>query len=326
MTPKEPQAWILGIDGGGTKTVAWLALCDDPRQTPLVVGRGVAGGSNLQVAGDQRALQELDRAVAAAFSDAGQPRSQVNSAVAGLSGSDRDENRRIIFDWAARHSVSQRFRVTHDAEPVLAAASPEGWGVALIAGTGSLAYAVSNMGTTARAGGWGWLMGDEGSGYWIAVEGLRAATQAADGRIPPTQLLTALLAHLKCREPSLLIPAVYGMAHERAQIAALAEVVIATAHEGDEAALEIVTRAACQLAEIVRAAAIRAEIRDEPIPVAVTGGVLLRANALFDRFAANLTVPLKRFKAPVRVDQPVWGAVLLAQKELSRNRIAADKP
>ena len=89
--------------------------------------------------------------------------------------------------------MARSVRIVHDAVPILAAGSPEGWGVALISGTGSLAFGRDRQGRSCRAGGWGFLFGDEGSGYAIALAGLRAAAQAADGRAPATRLLEGFL-------------------------------------------------------------------------------------------------------------------------------------
>ena len=174
---------ILGIDSGGSKTVAWLgqsrAACE-----PLVLGCGAAGPANPQSVGFGEALKSLTEAVTAAFAAADLPVQSVASAVLAAAGSDREENRRVFSDWAKETSLAVRFQVVHDAWPVLAAGTPDGSGIALISGTGSLAFGRAADGRTARAGGWGFLFGDEASGYALAVAGLRAAAQAADGRAP----------------------------------------------------------------------------------------------------------------------------------------------
>jgi N-acetylglucosamine kinase-like BadF-type ATPase len=139
--------------------------------------------------------------------------------------------------------------------PVLAAGTPHGWGVAVIAGTGSLAFGRDLAGRTARAGGWGFLFGDEGSAYAIAVDGLRAAAQAADGRGPATQLLPAFERRWNLPDAPALIPAVYAIAGDRAAVAALAAVVAAAAAAGDGVAQRILDEAAGRLADMVAAVA-----------------------------------------------------------------------
>jgi len=155
---------ILGIDGGGTKTVAWLAACRESDE-PVVLGRGTAGPSNPQAVEPPVAFENLGRAIDEAFDDAELEPGTVDAAVLAVAGSGRAEQQRAIEQWAEHRALARRVRVVHDALPVLAAGSPEGWGVALIAGTGSLAYGClcdgrSSEGHSARAGGWGYLFGD----------------------------------------------------------------------------------------------------------------------------------------------------------------------
>jgi N-acetylglucosamine kinase-like BadF-type ATPase len=305
---------VLGIDGGGSTTVAWLGQREGA-DANVIVGRGVAGGSNLQTQGIEQSLANLAAAIEAAFADAGLTRAPVAAAAAALAGSDRDENRRVFQMWAKEWNLAERFRITHDAEPVLAAGTPGGWGVALIAGTGSFAFARSPEGRTARSGGWGYLFGDEGGGYWIAVEGLRAAAHAADGRSSETLLLAKFMERLGAETPLELVPAVYGLAGDRAAIAALADVVTAAADEGDAAATAILDHAAAELAQTVDAAARGAAIAGAPWPLAVTGGMLLRSARLFELLQRELLVLAPTADKLTRVDEPVLGAVILAQRE-----------
>ena len=345
---------VLGIDGGATKTVAWLARCASEglgergqgrgdrehgtgntgqgsgfAQTrgalppapcplspePLVVGRGTAGPANPQAAGFDEALRNLDRAIAAALEDAGVKPAPLAAAVLALAGSDRGENRQVLHRWAEKRRLARRFRVVHDGLPVLVAGSPEGWGVALIAGTGSLAFGQARDGRTARAGGWGFLFGDEGSAYAIALAGLRAVAKSADGRAPATDLLAAFRERLHLKEPPELIPAVYRVADDRAQIASLADVVTRTADEGDATAQQILDAAANELATMVAAVSRNLGFWADPFPLALTGGALLgsrRLRAGLEEHVASLGLCPKLIAV---VTDPVAGAVKLAQSE-----------
>src|SRR5207244_11602264 len=102
------------------------------------------------------------------------PRVPVAAACLGLAGAARPEDQKVIQDWARAVSLAQAVEVTTDAAILLAAGTPEGWGLALVAGTGSIAYGRTADGRTARAGGWGYLMGDEGSAYAMVLAGLQA--------------------------------------------------------------------------------------------------------------------------------------------------------
>jgi len=305
---------LLGIDGGGSKTVAWLALRAGG-EPPEVIGRGTAGGSNPQAAGFPAALENLDRAVAAAFGAAAVTPRPVAAAVVGLAGCDRDEDREALSRWAEDRRLARRFRVVHDAVPVLAAGTPEGWGVALISGTGSFAFGEDARGRSARAGGWGYLLGDEGSAYAIALAGLRAAAQAVDGRAPATLLLQAILEKLDLQRPEQLIPAVYQPEPDRPAIAGLAQLVLKTAEAGDAAAAEIVGQAARDLAAMVAAVARKLDFAPRPFPLALAGSALLGSGMLQSGLMTELT-NLGLQAGPVgRVPEPVAGAVALALKE-----------
>lgn len=301
---------ILGIDGGGSKTAAWLATTatDGP---PAVLGRGVSGASNIQSVGFATTLENLDHAIAAAFREAGTERQTVAAAVLGLAGSSREENLRVLRAWAEDCRLAHRFEIVSDAMPVLAVASPEGWGVALISGTGSFAFGRNSDGSTARAGGWGFLFGDEGSGYWIAVAGLRAVIKAADGRAPQTALTDSFLERLGIQSPPELISAVYPNAADRAWIAAMADLVIAADRQGDQVAREILDAAASELADMVSAVARGLGFADQPFPLGLAGGVLLRGG-LAERLESQLHWRNARLSGMHAVPEPVAGAVQLA--------------
>ena len=306
---------VLGIDGGGTKTVAWLA--DSAIGEELsVVGRGTAGPANPQAVGFDSAIENLNLAIVEAFDDARCAAGTVASSVLSLAGSDRDENRQVLQCWAEDRRLARRFRVVNDAVAVLAAGSPAGWGIALICGTGSFCFGQSRDGRSTRSGGWGYLFGDEGSGYAIAVAGLRAAARAADERGPATRLLPAFMSRLELDKPEGLIRSVYQMAADRAAIASLAKVVTETAAEKDGVAEQIVHQAAEELAAMVGTVARKLQFSSAAaFPLALAGGVLVGTESLRSRLREGLrSLPL--YPAPLEiVKDPVIGAIKLAQTE-----------
>ncbi len=300
---------VLGIDGGGSKTAAWLARRAEDGE-PRVIGRGISGSSNPHAVGFPAAIDSLDCAVAAAFRAAEIVPAEVDAAVLALAGSDRDENRRRLHRWARDRGLARSFRVVHDAAPLLAAGTPEGWGVALIAGTGSFAFGQTRDGASARAGGWGYLLGDEGSGYAIALAGLQAAAVAADGRGMATALVDGFLARFGLAQPMDLISAVYRIADDRAAIAALADVVFELA-DRDIKAHAIVDHAADDVAGLVEAVTRKLDIA-EPYPLAISGGALVGSKAFRDRVLAHLNECQPRPSRVTLVPDPVVGAVFLA--------------
>ncbi|MBI3461734.1 MAG: N-acetylmuramic acid 6-phosphate etherase, partial [Planctomycetes bacterium] len=178
--------FVLGIDVGGTSTTAVLARLM-PGRDPEPIGRGTAGGANPLTIEWSYASAELIRAIDGAFRSAGWTLCVPIGAVCiAAAGAGRPEQEGHLREWAQNRRLANQVIVVHDAEPVLAAGSPKGWGVAVIAGTGSFVFGRNPDGATARAGGWGPLLGDEGSAYAIAVEALRAIAQDADGCGPRT--------------------------------------------------------------------------------------------------------------------------------------------
>jgi N-acetylglucosamine kinase-like BadF-type ATPase len=295
----------LGIDGGGTHTVALLASRD-----AAILGRGTAGPSNLQAVGKERALAALDEAVSAAFTAAGLSRGPVASACLGLAGADRPDDQSIIREWAERVRLADHVEITNDAAILLAAGTPQGFGLALIAGTGSIAFGRSADGSRARAGGWGYLLGDEGSAYALVMAGLRAVVQAADGRGPATRLTDRFLSRWGLTHSQGLVAAVYRSGRDRADFAALAPLVLEAVDE-DEVAAEIVEREARELARAGEAV-IRQLGWEGPISLALAGGLLLGSEAYRQRVLHALTTLGVRAEPIALVEEPAQGAVKLA--------------
>jgi N-acetylglucosamine kinase-like BadF-type ATPase len=278
----------------------------------------VGGPSNIQAVGDELALQALDTAIDAAFEAAGMPYTTVSAAVLGLAGIDLNEGIDLIRNWANRVELTDKLSVANDATLLFAAGTPEGWGLAIVAGTGSIAFTLDREGKDARAGGWGYLMGDEGSAFRLGLLGLRAACRAADLVGPPTQLLPALLSKLGSNDPRDFIPAVYRGNWDKAAIASLAPTVMELAAEGDETARAIFESESLELARTAAGAVFNGGLPREGVPIALTGGLVLRNELFREKFLSNLRV-CGVTPGPVGlVDDPAVGAVVLARKMLGK--------
>jgi N-acetylmuramic acid 6-phosphate etherase len=304
---------VLGIDGGGTHTVAVLARAE-PYTTRrwTVLGRGVAGASNLQAVGTGPALAALHEAVDRAFAVAGLGRAPVAAACLGLAGAGRPEDQAVVRGWAARVNLASAVEVGGDALLLLAAGTPDSWGAALIAGTGSMAFARDRQGRTARAGGWGYLLGDEGSGYALVLAALRAVAQAADGRGPATSLTASLLATMGVAHPQDLIAAVYCTGLDRTALASFAPAVFESAAAGDAVAAAIVADGAEQLAAAVAVAARSLALESAPLPLALAGGVLLASPSYREKVLAGLAARGPHADPVTLVREPAEGALRLA--------------
>ncbi|CAN5902046.1 BadF/BadG/BcrA/BcrD ATPase family protein [soil metagenome] len=320
---------LLGIDGGGTSTVA--ALADE---SGAVIGRGRAGPSNAKAIGPERAREALGDAIASAFADARLDPSPVDVACLGLAGFDRPEDRALLGHWADSVRWARQLIPANDAELVLAAGTPEGWGIALIAGTGSIAFGRTPDGRIARAGGWGPLFGDEGSAYEVAIAGLRAVARRADGRSPtagePDPFSERICKAVGVDAPRHLVSALYSPQWDRARLAALAPEVILAAEEDDDLSAEITDRAALDLAQMIDAVRLRLgqelmqaqspQAREwfvGPLPIAFAGGFLLGVEPLQVKLRQTLIAHQGESLGTVQlVREPVLGAIALARRAL----------
>ncbi len=307
---------VLGIDGGGSTTVAWLAdLTDDGEQ---VIGRGLAGAANPTASDLETTCRHISEAVESAFEDAKVEPAAVNAACFGVAGTGRAAMRLQLLRWADSQMLAERVKVVHDGEPVLYAAHEDGIGVALIAGTGSLAYGRDASRREVRCGGWGYLLGDEGSGYALAIAGLQAAVRSADGRGPRTGLLTNFLDTLDCTAVSELTEAVYDPCVTRDVIASLARVVLDEAGKQDAVALQLVDHAGQELAEMVRAVVTKLGFAEVAFTLAMTGGVLVHYPMYRDCVIAKLATAGIQPADVQAVEHPVAGSVKLAARMVMR--------
>jgi N-acetylglucosamine kinase-like BadF-type ATPase len=160
-------------------------------------------------------------------------------------------------------------------------------------------------------GGWGYLFGDEGSGYCMAVAGLRAAAKMSDGRGPATKLLPALLNQLNLGDPAMLVPTIYRIAEDRAAIATLAEVVVTIAEQQDKVAEQIIDEAAGELATMIEAVARQLDLPSTAFPLALAGSLLVGTEILKTSLLTRLASLKLRPDPLAMVTEPVAGAVKL---------------
>ena len=268
---------FLGVDGGQSATKAVIG-----EEGGRILGAGLGGPSNHAGAEEGRAKLErgVSAAVAAACQAAGLDAAAVvfEAACFGMSGGP-DDKREILAALLRAH----RLIVTTDAAIALSGATAAGQGIVVIAGTGSMAYGRNAEGSTARAGGWGYVFGDEGGAFDMVRRALRAALRMEEGWGPPTALRAALLEATGARDANQALHLFYGGQWPRARIASLAPLVDAAAQAGDEVAVEIVQQSARELALI--AAAVRAQLwrPANPVEVAYVGGAF-RCPPLLERF------------------------------------------
>jgi N-acetylglucosamine kinase-like BadF-type ATPase len=258
---------FLGVDGGQSGT---LAMIGD--ESGRVVGAGEGGPCNHAAAGEGRRKLEgaVSESVGAACAQAGLDPAAVRfeAACFGMSGGPDDKREILAGILRAKNLI-----VTNDAVIALAGATATGQGIITIAGTGSIAFGRNAAGRTARAGGWGYIFGDEGGGFDIARQALRAALRMEEGWGPPTSLREILLVETGARDVNDVLHRFYTPDWPRSRVAKLARAVDYAAQDSDAVAAEILRGAAQQLALI--AGAVRRQLWEEgdTVEVAYIGGV-----------------------------------------------------
>lgn len=263
------QSLVAGMDSGGTHTTCALSTLNGE---VLAVGHG--GPGNVCTHPDTAAAS-LQEALGDALRQANATVDAVRALCAGsagyfacnIAGGPEAALTGLL-------SPGGRAEIVSDIEIAFTGAAVGEDAVVLIAGTGSVAYGGTRDGARARAGGWGYLLSDEGSAFWIGLQGVRAALRGFDGRGPATDLMPRLLASVGRHDPMELEGAVYGMASVNTGVAALASTVILASKEGDGVALSILEEGGRLLARAVLAVLIRLDRRNAAIPIATVGGVL----------------------------------------------------
>jgi glucosamine kinase len=293
---------FLGIDAGGTRTVCQLADAD---LRVMATSRGP--GANLQAAGELEVERVLHAVIADALRDApGSP----TSVCLGMAGVDRPRDAAIVRGILNRIATRAHALVVNDALIALEAGVGSGPGIVVIAGTGSIAYGRNSANRAARAGGWGYVLGDEGSGYWLGRQALRSVVRAADGRGPATALTGRVLAHYGVDQPQQLVREIYFSGTKPAAIATLSREVQAAADDGDDMARHIIDVGASELAGAVVSVATRLALGD--CDVVLSGGTLLNVTRLREGVISGLAERLPGATVRALTEDPAYGAVRLA--------------
>jgi N-acetylglucosamine kinase-like BadF-type ATPase len=298
---------VLGIDAGGTKTVCQLA---DEHGDVLSEAR--RGGANLQAVGELEVEKVLHDVMEEAIGDLDVRPSAICLGIAGV---DRPEDARVVRDIMKRIGYKAKVLVVNDALVALEAGAPDQPGVVVIAGTGSIAYGRNERNQAARAGGWGYMLGDEGSGYWIGRAALRAVLREADRRGPATQLTGLLLTYYGVARAQDLIHQVYHGTLRPAAIASLAQCVQTAFTDGDPVAIGILRGSADQLESSALSVARRLEIVGSEFPFVLSGGIFRAVPWLEEELSRRLPLASPRSRTILLNVEPAAGAVRLALAE-----------
>ena len=295
---------VLGIDAGASKTVCLLS-----DEAGRILGEGHATGANLQTVGPRRMESVLHGAIDQALTGrADRP----DAICVGIAGADRTHDAEVV-QAAVEHVVpGVPVLVVNDALIALEAGAPGQAGVVVVSGTGSIAYGHDGHGRAARSGGWGHMIGDEGSGYWIGKEALVAVVRHVDGRGSQTQLTPDILAHFHVATAAALLQIVYDRDVPRREVAALGPVVQRARDAGDIVATEILDRAVDELVLCTAAVARRLDLGAQTFAIVLAGGAFRVVPWLNAALTVRLVARWPRARVRLLDREPALGAVSLA--------------
>lgn len=313
------MSYVLGIDGGGSKTVC--VLMDDFRQ---VLGRGESSASNYQTIGIEATLQSLQLAIQNAVEAAIITNTvNIKAICLGLAGVGRAadievakclvgelQNHKFLpITWVLQPS---NIVICNDALIALVGGIGQPVGIVVAVGTGSIFFGRNHQGHTKRVGGWGYILGDEGSAYKIAVAGMNAALKSYDGREMSTSLVKSLKQHLELKSIEDLIELIYQQGWGVKKIAALAPIVDLAAASGDIVANKIIDDAVKELVKATSTVIEAIFTADSVLEVVTTGSVWHARCKIHEKFAVSLGKKFPEVKVILPRYEPAYGAALLA--------------
>ena len=297
-------AYFLGIDGGGSKTTAVLG------DETSVLASVTVGGSNITHVGEDRSRDALQEAMCEICRQAGIEPSQVTGVCAGIAGTAREEARKQVAHVLA-NTVPGKVEVVGDMVIAHEAALGGAPGIVVLAGTGSIAYARHASGQTARAGGWGFAISDEGSGHWIGVQAVAAIAHARDeGR--HTKLSDRVLERWSLISYDDLMR--HANSSPAPKFAELFPVVLATAEAGDSQARDILIRAGVKLAGLAQVVFRRLWSTGDAIEIALAGGIFENSGLVCEAFKSDLRSSIPQARISLSARSAAEGALALARK------------
>lgn len=306
---REDSALVAVVDAGATHTRAVIADLSGK-----ILGKGLAGPANSYAVGETRANRNLVMAISLARQESEIRRAQISVAVIGSASIDYDDSgAACIAHCLGRDLPNARILAKADALIALEGALSGNAGVVIVCGTGSIVLGKDSSGKIVKVGGWGPLMGDEGSAQWVGREALRRSALAADHTGPPTLLVGRFLRHYELRSFDRIIDAVYQRHMSPAELGTLAPIVSSAARDGDEVARDIFRTGAQALASQAAQAAARLKLGQ--VNVSYQGSMFNTGPLLLSPLRAKLSRLAPQAKLRVPEFWPVTGAFLLALRE-----------
>ncbi len=306
------MGYLIGIDGGGTKTRSIAADING-----RIVGATEVGPSNFLAVGEE-GIKRIVSEIMSLFEIRGcfDPK-QMDCCVLGLAGAGREKDQQRALQAVRALGLPGEIIVESDAYVALMGAFEGRPGIIIISGTGSICFGLDDAGKLHRCGGWGYLLGDEGSGYYIGHQGVLAALKDHDGRGEPTMLRQEIESHLGVSRIDEIISQVYAeQSLGKENIANLAPLVFECADSGDTVSERIVSEAAKELAEMIRSVGTKLAQPGGRIEVAHTGSVFQQKEKLIPRIKKHLQSSFREVEIHEPSLEPALGAIILGLRRL----------
>lgn len=302
--------YVLGIDGGGTKTTGMVA-----DENGNVYMQTVTGRSNPNTLSQQ----EFEKVMSDLIMDLKNQRPDVFDDVsvcfAGMAGVGESGRDIEVAKLLKRFLPSKTdVIVSNDAVNALYSGTLGTPGIVQIAGTGAIAFGMNEDNKMVRSGGWGYLFDDEGSGFYLGNEALRAVFQAFDERGPATELSNRLLQHFNVNRIPDIIGQVYGQEHPRSIIAPLAPYVVEAAMSEDEVAINIVQKACEAMMSCIESCHQKLFDANHPTMIVLSGGVFSHSELFIQQLSKLAELPLPNVTFQKTMVPPVGGAIIAALK------------
>jgi N-acetylglucosamine kinase-like BadF-type ATPase len=302
--------YVIGVDGGGTKTE--LALID---LSGNLVGMEKVGSTNYQAVGAEKLKDELLEGFSTLINSTNVDIDRIDHIFLGLAGAgrqkDQEEIKALFDDTIFKGKIS----VDSDAIVALAGAFGTTPGIIIIAGTGAICFGSNRDGKIVRCGGWGYLLGDEGSGYYIGKEAIIAALKDFDGRKERTLLKEKLQQRYGLDSIDKIIPLVYQNKIDRQEIAAIAPLVFELARQNDYIAEEIIRKTGLEMGLLAKSVANQLGFSGEEIKVSLIGSIFKQREMLISHISKELFEISWNVSIVEPQFHPSIGAALMALKK-----------
>ncbi|MGE7624514.1 N-acetylglucosamine kinase [Viridibacillus sp. NPDC096237] len=305
--------YIIGIDGGGTKTQAVIGTSDGE-----ILAVVTGGGSNIKSIPKEKVKVQIGVLLEQLLKKAAIHKAEVNSVFVCTAGGDREEDIVCWNKWIQDffQSYPCKIQVKNDAVAALVSGTFQVDGLVLVAGTGSIAYLMQDNGRKIhRAGGWGYLFGDEGSGYYMGIQALRYISQLYDLQEGLDEFAVEVLNYLQLKNPVEIITKIYEQDQPRLIVASIAMPILELAERGNDVACRIVFNAINQLIRLLSVLYSREESA-KTLPIVVCGG-LFENEYFFQQFEQTLSLASSDNVLIKPSVSPVVGAFILALLDMS---------